>query len=360
MRIEIEQPKLLALLSRVTAAVEKRNTIPVLSNILLQAEGNTLTAIATDLDLEVTTTADATVIEAGATTVNAATLQAIVAKLSKGKAVLLNHADDTLQIQSGRSDLSLATLPVDDFPRFANPEYDAEFQASQSQLARLFNLAAFAMSAEETRYYLKGVYFHSVDGAARAVSTDGHRLAHIDTDIEAEFHGVIVPSKTVTLLRSLLAEGDATVSVSDGKIRFDLGDTVVASKVINNTFPDYTRVIPKDHKSTVTVNASDVKQASALVSLVSAEKTRAVKLSATDGTLTLTVRSGADVGIEEVDAELEGPDVECGFNSKYLADVLGNCNGDSAVLKFCGSGDPVVIRPSEDDKALYVVMPMRV
>ena len=360
MRIEIEQPKLLALLSRVTAAVEKRNTIPVLSNVLLQAEGNTLTAIATDLYIEVTTTAEATVIEPGATTVNAATLQAIVAKLSKGKLVTLTTVKDTLAINSGRSELELQTLPVEDFPRLASGEYASTFQAEQSQVGRILDLAGFAMSTEETRYYLQGIYLHSIDGNIRGVSTDGHRLAQVDSDIQADFPGVIVPRKSVALIAKLLDDGNATVSVSETKFRIDLGHTVVVTKVIDGTFPDYSRIVPRDHKSEVVVSAADVKQASALVSLVSGEKIRAVKLSVADGVLTLTVRSGAEVGVEEVDAELTGDPIEAGFNSKYLADILQQCNGDNAVLRFNGSGDPVVIKPQDDDGAMFMCMPFRI
>ena len=358
MRLTIEQHTLSALLSRVLNAVEKRNTIPVLANILLKADGNTLTAVATDLDLEVTTTAEATVTTAGATTVNAATLSAIVAKLTKGKLVTLAVADGVLQVTSGRSNLSLATLPIEDFPHLASAEYTSTFNAPQDQVQRLLDLSSFAMSTEETRYYLQGVYLHSVNGKARAVATDGHRLAQIDCQLEAEFPGVIVPRKTVALVRGLLGDGDCVVSVSETKVKVDLGHTVVVSKVIDGTFPDYTRIIPTSHKSEVVVSAADVKQAAALVSLVSGEKVRAVKVGVSGAVLTLTVRSGAEVGVEEVDAVLTGDDVEAGFNSKYLADILQQCNGDNAVFRFNSGLDPVVIRPEDDPLSLFVCMPM--
>lgn len=360
MKLTIEQAHLSALLSRVTKAVESRNTIPVLANVLLQAQGDTLTAVASDLDIEVTSTAQATVTKAGETTVSAAMLQAIVTKLQKGKLVTLTAEDGKLSVQSGRSNLSLATLPVVDFPRIASEEYAATFQAPQSELKRLFDLSAFAMSSDETRYMLQGVYLHPVDGVARAAATDGHRLAKIDSGIEAEFPGVIVPRKTVALLKSLLDEGDCEISASATKIRVDMGHSVIVSKVIDAVFPDYARIVPSEYKSEVTVNAAEVKQASALVSLVSGEKVRAVKVSASEGSLTLTVRSGAEVGVEEVDAELTGDAVEAGVNSKYLADVLAACNGDSAVIRFNGAMNPIVIKPSEDDRALFLLMPMRV
>ena len=360
MKLTIDQPNLSALLSRVANAVEKRNTIPILGNILLVAEGTTLTATGTDMDVEVTTTAQADVTQSGSTTVSAAMLQAIVTKLAKGKLVTLTADGLNLSIQSGRSDMLLAALPIDDFPRLASSEYAATFTADQMAIKRLFDLSAFAMSTEETRYYLQGVYLHSVDGNARAVSTDGHRLAKIDSAINADFPAVIVPRKTVGLIKSLLDEGSATVSVSESKVKIDLGHTVVVSKVIDGTYPDYTRIIPSAHKTEVTVSAADVKQASALVSLVSAEKARAVKVTVGGDTLALEVRSGPEVGREEVDYEWSGDPIECGVNAKYLAEILQACNGDQAIMRFQGAGDPIVICPSEDDKALFLVMPLRV
>lgn len=360
MKMTIEQVALAALLSRVSKAVESRNTLPILGNVLLQAQGNTLTAVASDLDIEVTSTAEATVTQQGGATVSASLLQAIVGKLSKGRLVTLEATDGKLTVSSGRSNLALATLPVVDFPRIANEEYTATFQAPQLELQRLFDLSAFAMSTEETRYFLRGVFFHTVDGMVTAVATDGHRLAKAESGIEAEFPHVIIPSKTVNLMKSLLDDGDATVSVSETKVRVDMGHTVVVSKSIDGVYPDYSRIIPTDHQTEVVVSAADVKQASALVTLVSADKTKAVKVSATEGNLRLTVRNGAEIGEEDVDAELIGPEVEAGVNSKYLADVLQACNGDSAVLRFRGSGDAILIQPKDDDKALFLLMPMRI
>lgn len=360
MKVQLEQQNLSALLSRVSKAVESRNTLPILANVLLQAQGNTLTAIASDLDIEVTSTAEATVSQSGGATVSASLLQAIVAKLQKGKIVTLTSEDGKLSVQSGRSNLSLATLPVTDFPRIASEEYTATFQAPQLELKRLFDLSAFAMSTEETRYFLNGVFLHSIDGMVSAVATDGHRLAKAESDIASEFPHIIIPSKTVNLLKSLLDDGDSTVSVSETKIRIDMGHTVIVSKSIDGVYPDYARIIPKEYESEVVVSAADVKQASALVTLVSAEKTKAVKVSASQGNLKLTVRNGAEIGEEDVDAELTGPDIEVGVNSKYFSDLLQACNGDSAVLRFRGSGDAIVVKPKDDDKALFLIMPMRI
>lgn len=359
MKISMEQPKLAALIARVIDAIEHRSTIPILGNILLKANGNTLTATATDLDIQVTSTAEATVTEPGSTTVSASMFAAIIGKLQKGKLVTLESNGMNLTITSGRSDLNLATLPIDDFPKIATDQYDSQFQAGQEDIKRLLDLSAFAMSTEETRYYLNGVYLHAINGNLRAVTTDGHRLAHIDSEVEADIAGIIVPRKTVALVKKLLAEGDVTVKASPSKVLFDLGHTVVISKTIDGTFPDYARIIPKDHVTEAKVSAADVKQAAGLVSLVSNEKLRAVKISVSGAVMALEVNGGLDRGIEEVDCEFTGPDITIGVNSKYLADVLQACNGDQAVILFNGSGDPIVIKPSEDDLALFVVMPMR-
>lgn len=360
MRLTIEQQTLQHLLARVYNAVEKRQTIPILGNVLVKAENNTLTATATDLDVSVTSTAEATVGQSGATTVRADQFLDIVKGLDKGNLVTLESDGVTLHIKSGRAKLKLASLPIDDFPTIGNEDYTAEFEASEAELSRLLDLSAFAMSSEETRYYLQGVYLHPVSGFARAVATDGHRLAQIDSAIQADFPGVIVPRKTVGLLKSLLQDGQASVKVSETKIRVDLGHSIITSKVIDGTFPDYSRIVPSDFKSQVTVNAAEVKQASALVAKVSGEKIRSVKVAVSDGMLRLSVQSGADEGHEEVDATLDGEPVECGFNSKYLADILSACNGDQAIMRFNGGMSPVLVRPAEDDKAIYVCMPMRI
>lgn len=359
-KLTIEQKQLDALLGRVTKAVEGRNTIPILSNVLLVADGNTITAIATDLDVEVSSTAEAHVEQSGSTTVQAGTLQSIVKKLSKGKLVTLEYDAGTLKVSSGRSNLTLSSLPVEDFPRVANDEYKATFNAEQHEIKRMLDLTEPSMSNEGTRYYLQGVYLHSHEGTARAVSTDGHRLALVESAIEAVFPSVILPRKTVGLVKGLLDEGSVTVSASDTKVRFDFGHSVVVSKVIDGTYSDYSRIIPTSWETEVTVDANDVKQAAALVSEVSGDRIRAVKVAVGADMVTLTVRSGIDVGVEEVDAVVSGDAVEVGVNSKYLAEILKACNGDNAVMRFRGSGDAIVVKPEEDDKALFLVMPVRI
>jgi len=360
MRLQMEQPKLAALIARVIDAVESRNTIPILGNILLKAGGDTLTATATDLDIQCDSTCEAMVTEPGSTTVSASMFAAIIGKLAKGKLVTLESKGLTLHIENDDAELKLASLPIDDFPKIATDEYVSQFAADQSDIKRLFDLSAFAMSTEEVRFYLGGVYLHSSDGNLRAVTTDGHRLARIDSDVSASIAGVIVPKKTVNLVKKLLSDGVAEIKVSPSKILFDLGHTIVTSKVIDGTFPDYTRVIPDTHDTEVKVDASKVKQAASLVSQTSGERNIAVKISVSLGTMKLEVNSGLNSGEQSIESETTGDDVTLGVSSKYLTDVLQACNGDNAVIRFRGNGDPIVIKPSEDDKAMFVIMPMRV
>jgi len=360
MRLQIEQPKLAALIARVIDAVESRNTIQILGNILLKANGDTLTATATDLDIQVTSTAQAEIQSPGSTTVSASMFAQIVGKLAKGKLVTLESKGLTLHITSGRSELELATLPIDDFPKIATDEYESQLTASQEDIKRLIELSAFAMSTEETRYYLNGVYLHTIAGKLRAVTTDGHRLAQIDSLVDADITGIIVPRKTVGLVKKLLGEGELTVKVSVGKVLFDLGHTVVISKVVDGVFPDYTRVIPTEHVTTIKVNAAEAKQAASLVSLVSGERNVAVKMIVSDSSIRLEVNSVIDKGIQDIDCETDGPDITIGVSSKYLSDVLQACNGDQASIQFLDGQKPIVIKPSEDELALFVIMPMRV
>ncbi len=268
MKLSIERGTLLKAVSQAQSVVERRNTIPILANVLIEAEGNTVTFRATDLDIEVVDKAPAQVERAGATTVSAVMLHEIVRKLPDGALVTLSDdsAAGRLTVQAGRSHFNLATLPKEDFPVMASSEYASNFSAPAAALRRLFDKSKFAISTEETRYYLNGVYMHVADGdggkVLRCVATDGHRLARIDADLPEgaeDMPGVIVPRKTVGELRKLLDDDDMqiAVSVSETKVRFATPDITLTSKVIDGTFPDYTRVIPQGNTRRLEVDARD-------------------------------------------------------------------------------------------------------
>ena len=373
MKFSIERGALLKAVAQAQSVVERRNTIPILANVLIEAEVDTVHFRATDLDIEVLDRAAAKVERAGATTVSATTLHEIVRKLPDGALVTLtaDTAAGRLSVEAGRSSFSLATLPKEDFPVMASAEYDSNFSAKAATLRRLFDKSKFAISTEETRYYLNGVYMHVADAedgrVLRCVATDGHRLARIDADLPegaAEMPGVIVPRKTVGELRKLLDEDDdltIAVSVSETKVRFATPDLTLTSKVIDGTFPDYTRVIPVGNTRRMEVDASEFAQAVDRVATVSSERSRAVKLALDEDRLVLSVNAPDSGAAEEELAVAYGDDkLEIGFNAKYLLEIASQVDRENAVFLFNSSGDPTLMREGNDQSAVYVVMPMRV
>ncbi|MDB6452505.1 DNA polymerase III subunit beta [Falsirhodobacter sp. 20TX0035] len=372
MKISIERGTLLKAVSQAQSVVERRNTIPILANVLIEAEGNTVSFRATDLDIEVIDRAPAQVERAGATTVSATMLHEIVRKLPDGALVNLTEdaAAGRLTVMAGRSNFSLTTLPREDFPVMASSEYAASFTAKAKMLRRLFDKAKFAISTEETRYYLNGVYMHVATGedgpVLRCVATDGHRLARIDAPLPEGAQGmagVIVPRKTVGELRKLLDDDDAdiAVSVSETKVRFATPNITMTSKVIDGTFPDYTRVIPQANAKRLEVDATEFAKAVDRVATVSSERSRAVKLSMEDDRLVLSVNAPDSGAAEEELAVAYGDEkLEIGFNAKYLLEIASQVDRENAVFLFNSSGDPTLMREGNDASAVYVVMPMRV
>ncbi len=373
MKISIERGTLLKAVSQAQSVVERRNTIPILANVLIEAEGDQVLFRATDLDIEVVDKAPAQVEKAGSTTVAATTLHEIVRKLPDGALVTLtaDSAAGRLTVEAGRSNFSLATLPKEDFPVMASSEYASNFTASAALLRRLFDKSKFAISTEETRYYLNGVYMHVTDGSdggkvLRCVATDGHRLARIDADCPdgaTDMPGVIVPRKTVGELRKLLDDDDMdiAVSVSETKVRFATPDITLTSKVIDGTFPDYTRVIPQGNTRKLEVDAAEFAQAVDRVATVSSERSRAVKLQLDGDKLVLSVNAPDSGAAEEELAVAYGDErLEIGFNAKYLLEIASQVDRENAVFLFNSAGDPTLMREGNDQSAVYVVMPMRV
>ena len=373
MKLSIERNALLKAVGQAQSVVERRNTIPILANLLIDAEGSALSIRATDLDIEVVDKADAHVEKAGATTVSALTLNEIVRKLPDGALVNLtaDSATGRLTVAAGRSNFSLATLPKEDFPHMTSTDYDANFSVAAGVLRRLFDKSKFAISTEETRYYLNGVYFHvatASDGrkVLRCVATDGHRLAQIDADLPEgadRMPGVIVPRKTVGELRRLLDDDEVqiAVSVSETKVRFATPSITLTSKVIDGTFPDYGRVIPTGNTKQLEVDAAEFAAAVDRVATVSPERSRAVKLSLEQDKLVLSVNapeSGA--AEEELTVAYNEEPLEIGFNAKYLIEIAGQVDRENAVFLFNTSNDPTLMREGSDQTATYVVMPMRV
>ena len=372
MKFSIERAALLKAVAQAQSVVERRNTIPILANVLMEAEGDQVSFRATDLDIEVVDQAPAKVERAGATTVNAVTFHEIVRKLPDGALVTITDdgASGRMSVEAGRSNFSLATLPKEDFPIMASSEYEANFAAPAPVLRRLFDKSKFAISTEETRYYLNGVFMHVADTGGkqvlRCVATDGHRLARIDADLPdgiENMPGVIVPRKTVGELRKLLDDDEAqiAVSVSETKVRFATPGITLTSKVIDGTFPDYSRVIPAGNTRRMEVDASDFAQAVDRVATVSSERSRAVKLAIDDDRLVLSVNApDSGAAEEELGVAYQDERLEIGFNAKYLLEIASQVDRENAVFLFNSSGDPTLMREGNDETAVYVVMPMRV
>ncbi|MEM7422861.1 MAG: DNA polymerase III subunit beta, partial [Pseudomonadota bacterium] len=352
--------------------VERKNTIPILANVLLEADGSRLSLRATDLDIEIIEDLPCTVETTGATTVSAHMLHEIVRKLPDGAQLNLHAEPSTgrLDVVAGRSRFSLATLPREDFPVMASSEYQCSYAVSAPVVRRLFDKSKFAVSTEETRYYLNGVYLHIAeeDGKPllRAVATDGHRLARIDTDLPESAEdapGVIVPRKTVGELRKLLDddETEVAISVSETKIRFSVEGLVLTSKVIDGAFPDYSRVIPAGNHKRLEVDAAEFASAVDRVATVSQERSRAVKLAMEQDRLTLSVNSpDAGSAAEELVVAYGDDDLEIGFNAKYLLEIASQVDRENAVFMFNDPNAPTLVREGDDQTAVYVVMPMRV
>jgi DNA polymerase-3 subunit beta len=372
MRTVVERADLAKSLGHVHRVVERRNTIPILGNVLLRTDGARLALKATDLDLEVVESIAADVQLAGATTVPAHMFYDIVRKLPEGAEISLeaDAAKGTLVIRAGRARFQLQTLPESDFPDLTAGEFGHRFTLSAADLKRLVDKTQFAISTEETRYYLNGIYLHTVSGPdgemLRAVATDGHRLAQIELAAPAGaigMPGVIVPRKTVAEVQRLMEDGSTEVAVelSTAKIRFAFGDTVLTSKLIDGTFPDYVRVIPVANDKTLIVDKADFAAAVDRVSTVSSERGRAVKLALSEGKLVLTVvNPDSGSATEEIEADYAAEPLEIGFNSRYLLEITGQLEGDEAELKLADPGSPTLVRDKDSQGALYVLMPMRV
>ncbi len=370
MKLTIDRNALMRALSHVQAVVERRNTIPILSNILLNAEGDRLSLTATDLDIEATDAAEAKVKKAGSITAPAQTLFDVVRKLPEGAEIALDLSESRLSISAGRSKFALPTLPAADFQTMPQESSPVKFEIEAAELRRLIDKTRFAISTEETRYYLNGIYLHHAKSGSknvlRAVATDGHRLALAEGEApkgSSGLKGVIIPRKAVQEVRRLLEDAPETVSVeaSDSKIVFRIGEAVLTSKLIDGSFPDYQRVIPKENGRILTVDNKAFSAAVDRVATVSAERSRSVKLSLSSGKLTLAVsHSESGQGTEELEADYAAEPMEIGFNAKYLLDVAQQIESEDARIEFNDAASPARVLDAKDSGAQYVLMPLRV
>ncbi|AQX27424.1 MULTISPECIES: DNA polymerase III subunit beta [unclassified Bartonella] len=374
MRITIGRSQLLKSLSRVHRVVERRNAIPILSNVLIDASSGGMQLKATDLDLEVTESSSVNIEQAGAITVPAHLFYDIIRKLPDDSEVILEVDENqasTMSVTSGCANFQLQCLPKVDFPESLPGQFSCRFSLLASRLKYLLDCTQFAMSTEETRYYLNGIYFHIIDddgtSKLRLVSTDGHRLAQVDIEAPSaavSMPAVIIPRKTVGELQKLLgeeADNDVCIELSDTKIRFSVGSVILTSKLIDGVFPEYQRVIPLENDKKLIINRQDFSSAVDRVSTISNDRGRAVKLTIKKELLKLVVNNPDSGSAEDqLIADYTSDPLEIGFNSRYLLDIAAQLSGNEMIFMLADPGAPALIRGNGDINALYVLMPIRV
>lgn len=377
MKIIVEQSALVAATARVSSIVEARNTIPILSNVMIEADRGEVWMVATDLDMEIRVSLKAEIAQAGSVTVPANTLNEIARNAPKGAEVVLSLTSDDprVKVVFGRSRYQLPMLAAGDFPLFAAQADMTELTLPAAELATLLGRVHFAMSADPTRYYINGVYLQalSVEGRPmlRTVATDSHRLALDETPLATgtDFPGAIVPRKTVGEFRRMLEgrSGDVRLWISRTSIRLSIGDAVLTSKLVDGTYPDYVRVIPRTWEREIAIDRAQLAGAVKRVALISAEKARSTKLTIDDGVLTLTVRNmeaGEAIEQIEIDDPDGGPCIEIGFNARFILDALDQTESRRVVLRVSDSASPARLDPHPFETtatgALCVLMPLRV
>lgn len=371
MKLSIERAALMRSLNHVQSVVERRNTIPILSNVMMKAKDGALTLSTTDMDLQINESVAAEIKTPGATTAPAHTLHDIVRKLPEDALVelALDDSGHTMTVKAGRSVFKLSCLPVADFPEISTGNFTSTFSMPANALRALIDRTKFAMSTEETRYYLNGIFVHEADQdgvkVLRAVATDGHRLARFEMplpDNAAGMPGVIIPRKAVGELRKLAEEAadSIEISLSESKVRFAFDHIELTSKLIDGTFPNYQQVIPTANDKIVEVDPKLFSRAIDRVSTISDGKSRALKITLHGKTMTLSANS-PDAGSATEDLEINGNDnMEIGFNAKYLMDITSQIEGDGCRIVLADAASPTIIQDSADTSALYVLMPLRV
>ena len=367
MKLTIDRMSLLRPLGHVQSVVERRNTIPILANVVLRAEEGELSLTATDMDMDIATEVGCSVMTSGTTTMSAHLLYDIARKLPDGAEVEIAVNDGHAMVSAGRSSFRLPTLPVEDFPAISSNELPVNFSLTAADMRDLIDATRFAISTEETRYYLNGIYIHKAEsGELCAVATDGHRLAMTRQALPsgaAQMPSIILPRKAVSELRKLLDDfdGDVLIGLSETRAEFRFGVVRLTSKLIDGTFPDYTRVIPVGNDRIMQVDVSAFSAAVDRVSTIASEKSRSVKMGLRSGVLTLSAsNTDASSATEELEVSYDGPEMEIGFNARYLLDIAGQVNSEMVEFALADQGSPSLVRAPGDEASLFVLMPMRV
>ena len=375
MEFKLNSTELLKCLNHIYGIIEVRHTLPILSNIIIKTDDNKVNLSSTNLDIYCSESVNADVNIIGDTSVSAATLYEIVKRLPGGSEVHISQNDDEslLLINCGRSKFKLSTIKTDDFPIINDSDLNINFVLTAQELSRMIDKTKFAISNEEARYYLNGIFFHKAEkdniSLLRAVATDGHRLAQYDIPLPQgadDIKGIIIPKKTIFELRKSLddAEGDINISLNENKIKISFGQFKIISKVIDGTFPDYTKVVPKNNDKIFSTKTEDLKKAIDRVSAVAINeemKSKAIKLMLSHNKLLLNVESQTKgFADEELDVNYNQDDVEIGFNSKYLIDICNEIDGEDINVSILDSISPAIIMDKSDENSFFVLMPMRI
>jgi len=367
--IKTQRDMLLAPLQSVSGIVEKRHTLPILSNVLLEKKADLLTLLATDIEIQImTTTSGAAGDGDGAVTVGARKLQDILRSLPESAEVSLNLDDKRLQVRAGKSRFTLQTLPAEDFPRMALSDGDLKkFTVTQKQFRQLLAQTQFSMAAQDVRYYLNGLLLLIDGNELRAVATDGHRLAYasmpLDGETESSRQELILPRKTVLELSRLLADIDdpLLIELSSNQIRFKFGHINMVSKLIDGKFPDYERVIPATLKNVVSLNRAALLQSMVRAAILTNEKFRGVRLVLSAGSMKIMAANAEqEEAQEEIEVDYSGDAIDVGFNVGYLLDVLNNTSVETVEWGFNDANSSALLSIPGNDRFKYVVMPMRI
>ena len=365
--VKAKRDEILNPLSAVSGIIERRHTLPILSNVLIDRSGSAVSFLATDIEIQITARSTLTAAgEARAVTVGARKLVDILRALPETAEVTLDQQDKRLLVKAGKSRFTLQTMPAEDFPRLAKPAGDvARFALPQKALRRLLGLVQYAMAQQDIRYYLNGLLMVVEDKQLKLVATDGHRLAFASLKLAADLprQEVIVPRKTVLELSKLLAdsEDEVKIEVSPAQAAFNFGAIELVSKLVDGKFPDYTRVIPTQHKNKLQIERETLRQALLRAAILSNEKFRGVRWVLADGSLKI-VSSNAEQeeAHEEIEVKYSGDALDIGFNVNYLLDVLNNVAGAEIECAFGDSSSSALISYAAEKDFKYVVMPMRI
>jgi DNA polymerase-3 subunit beta len=365
--VKAKRDDLLGPLSAVSGIIERRHTLPILSNVLIERSGGSLAFLATDIEIQITSrgVVDSSG-EAHAITVGARKLVDILRALPEGSDVSLQQQDKRLMVKAGKSRFVLQTLPAEDFPRLAKPAGDsARFSLPQKALRRLLGLVQYSMAQQDIRYYLNGLLMVVEDRTLKLVATDGHRLAYASLALDSKLgrQEVIVPRKTVLELAKLLADSDEEVKVeiSASQASFSFGSVELVSKLVDGKFPDYNRVVPVGHKNKLTVSRDVLRQSLMRAAILSNEKFRGVRWVLTDGSLKIISSNTEQEEAEEtLEVGYKGDALDIGFNVNYLLDVLNNVAGSDVECLFGDAASSALMSFPNEADFKYVVMPMRI